>query len=96
MQINRVHRLGQTRPVTVWRLVIDGGSIEQRMWEVQKRKSRMVADAFRFGPPAEASPQSRFRLRIGEMAVLLGAASAGSGVDVGVGAGVGVGGPAAA
>ena len=96
MQINRVHRLGQARPVTVWRLVTDGGSIEQRVREVQKRKNRMVADAFRFGPPAEASLQSRFRLRIGEVAVLLGAASAGADVGVGVGAGVGVGGPAAA
>ncbi|KAF1047301.1 DEAD/DEAH box helicase [Xylophilus sp.] len=37
----RAHRIGQTRPVTVYRLVIEG-SIEERMLELQARKDALA------------------------------------------------------
>jgi len=47
--VDRVHRLGQTRPTTVWRLVM-GGSVEERTLEVQKEKRTLMALAMREGP----------------------------------------------
>lgn len=44
--VDRVHRLGQTRPTTVWRLVMEG-SIEERVLEIQKEKRTLVGKAFR-------------------------------------------------
>lgn len=38
---DRVHRIGQTRPVIITRLVIEN-SIEARIIELQEKKSRMV------------------------------------------------------
>lgn len=43
--VDRVHRLGQTRPCTVWRLVMEG-SIEERVLDVQAEKRRLVGKAF--------------------------------------------------
>lgn len=43
--VDRVHRLGQTRPCTVWRLVMEG-SIEERVLEIQSEKRKLVGKAF--------------------------------------------------
>ncbi|KAK3503055.1 DNA repair and recombination protein RAD5B [Neurospora crassa] len=43
--VDRVHRLGQTRPTTVWRLVMDN-SIEERVLDIQKEKRELVGKAF--------------------------------------------------
>jgi len=43
--VDRVHRLGQTRPCTVWRLVMEN-SIEERVLEIQKEKRKLVGKAF--------------------------------------------------
>ncbi len=44
--MDRVHRLGQEREVTVWRLVM-GGSIEERVLGVQSEKRRLAGMALR-------------------------------------------------
>ncbi|KAH7165543.1 SNF2 family N-terminal domain-containing protein [Dactylonectria macrodidyma] len=44
--IDRVHRLGQTRPTTVWRLVMEG-SVEERVLDVQQEKRELVTKAFK-------------------------------------------------
>ncbi|KAI9748484.1 MAG: hypothetical protein M1835_001781, partial [Candelina submexicana] len=44
--IDRVHRLGQTKPTTVFRLVMEG-SIEERVLDIQKEKRRLMMTAFR-------------------------------------------------
>jgi len=44
--VDRVHRLGQEREVTVWRLVM-GGSIEERVLGVQSEKRRLAGMALR-------------------------------------------------
>jgi SWI/SNF-related matrix-associated actin-dependent regulator of chromatin subfamily A3 len=43
--VDRVHRLGQTRECTVWRLVMEG-SIEERTLEIQADKRKLMAKAF--------------------------------------------------
>lgn len=43
--VDRVHRLGQTRPCTVWRLVMEN-SIEERVLEIQSEKRKLVGKAF--------------------------------------------------
>ncbi|KAG0653087.1 Sucrose nonfermenting 2 3 [Hyphodiscus hymeniophilus] len=43
--VDRVHRLGQTRPCTVWRLVMEG-SIEERVLDIQSEKRKLVGMAF--------------------------------------------------
>jgi SWI/SNF-related matrix-associated actin-dependent regulator of chromatin subfamily A3 len=44
--VDRVHRLGQTRPCTVWRLVMED-SIEDRVLAIQAEKRKLVGKAFR-------------------------------------------------
>ena len=44
--VDRVYRLGQKRPTTVWRLVMEG-SIEDKVIEIQKRKRELMTTAFR-------------------------------------------------
>ncbi|KAI5310028.1 hypothetical protein KEM55_001905, partial [Ascosphaera atra] len=44
--VDRVYRLGQTRPVTIWRLVVED-SIEDRVLEIQKKKRELMSAAFR-------------------------------------------------
>ena len=44
--VDRVHRLGQTREVTVWRLVVTG-SVEERVLDVQAEKRELMGRAFR-------------------------------------------------
>ena len=43
--VDRVHRLGQTRPCTVWRLVMED-SIEERVMDIQAEKRKLVGKAF--------------------------------------------------
>lgn len=43
--IDRVHRLGQTRPTTVWRLVMEG-TVEERVLDIQGEKRELVGKAF--------------------------------------------------
>lgn len=43
--IDRVHRLGQTRETTVWRMVMEG-SVEERVLDIQKEKRELVNKAF--------------------------------------------------
>lgn len=44
--VDRVHRLGQTRPTTVWRLVMEG-SVEERVLDIQAEKRQLVGKAFK-------------------------------------------------
>ncbi|KAF4995851.1 hypothetical protein FDECE_12665 [Fusarium decemcellulare] len=44
--IDRVHRLGQTRETTIFRLVMEG-SVEERVLDIQKEKRELVTKAFR-------------------------------------------------
>ncbi|PNS19972.1 hypothetical protein CAC42_7939 [Sphaceloma murrayae] len=50
--VDRVHRLGQKRECTVWRLVVKG-SIEERTLEVQSEKRELMAFALREGGKAK-------------------------------------------
>ncbi|KAI1327116.1 hypothetical protein F5Y16DRAFT_421124 [Xylariaceae sp. FL0255] len=43
--VDRVHRIGQTRPVTVYKLLMEG-SIEYRVLDIQSEKRKLVALAF--------------------------------------------------
>lgn len=43
--VDRVYRLGQTRPCTVWRLIMED-SIEDRVLQVQAEKRQLVGKAF--------------------------------------------------
>ncbi|KAK2606109.1 hypothetical protein QQS21_003504 [Conoideocrella luteorostrata] len=43
--VDRVHRLGQTRKTTVWRLIVEG-SVEERVLDIQKGKRDLVTKAF--------------------------------------------------
>ncbi|KAK3318252.1 helicase-like protein [Apodospora peruviana] len=43
--VDRVHRLGQKRPTTVWRLVMEG-TVEERVLDIQARKRELVTKAF--------------------------------------------------
>lgn len=42
---DRVHRLGQTRPVSIWRYITEN-TIENRMLELQEQKRRWMKCAF--------------------------------------------------
>jgi SWI/SNF-related matrix-associated actin-dependent regulator of chromatin subfamily A3 len=44
--VDRVHRLGQKRETTVWKLVMEN-SIEDHVLEIQKRKRELMSTAFR-------------------------------------------------
>ncbi|KAJ4389817.1 hypothetical protein N0V93_007289 [Gnomoniopsis smithogilvyi] len=43
--VDRVHRLGQMRPTTVWRLVMEG-TVEERVLDIQSEKRLLVGKAF--------------------------------------------------
>jgi SWI/SNF-related matrix-associated actin-dependent regulator of chromatin subfamily A3 len=43
--VDRVHRLGQSRPTTVWRLVMED-SVEERVLNIQSEKRELVTKAF--------------------------------------------------
>ncbi|EPS73239.1 hypothetical protein M569_01517, partial [Genlisea aurea] len=54
--IDRAHRIGQTRPVSVFRLTIKD-TVEDRILSLQERKRKLVASAF--GETEKGSRQSR-------------------------------------
>lgn len=43
--MDRIHRIGQTRPVEIHRLVVQD-SIDQRIWALQERKKNLGEAAF--------------------------------------------------
>lgn len=43
--VDRVHRLGQTRPTTVWRLVMEN-TVEEQVLAIQAEKRQLVTKAF--------------------------------------------------
>lgn len=64
--VDRVHRLGQTRPCTVWRLIMEN-SIEERVLEIQAEKRKLVGKAFK----EEAKGGKAKTTRMGDIAKLL-------------------------
>ena len=66
--VDRVHRLGQRRAVTVWRLVMQQ-SIEQRVLDVQREKRKLMMTAFR---EKEGKKMGRGTTRLGDIQRLLG------------------------
>ncbi|KAL8802408.1 MAG: hypothetical protein Q9182_003831 [Xanthomendoza sp. 2 TL-2023] len=59
--VDRVHRLGQTKPTTVWRLVIDG-SIEDRVLDIQAEKRKLMMTAFQETVNKRAGAKKQTRL----------------------------------
>ena len=58
----RAHRIGQNKPVLVYKLVVEG-SIEERMLELQQRKEAL-AQGLLGSDPAEAAKFSEADLRV--------------------------------
>ncbi|KAL9031140.1 MAG: hypothetical protein Q9196_000816 [Gyalolechia fulgens] len=67
--VDRVHRLGQTKPTTVWRLVVEH-SIEDRVLSIQAEKRKLMMTAFqeKAGKRAGGGKQAR----LGDIERLLG------------------------
>ncbi|KAG4435021.1 hypothetical protein IFR05_009510 [Cadophora sp. M221] len=65
--VDRVHRLGQTRPCTVWRLVMED-SIEERVLNIQAEKRLLVGKAFQ----EKAKGGKQKTTRMGDILKLLG------------------------
>lgn len=65
--VDRVHRLGQTRPCTVWRLVMED-SIEERVLSIQAEKRLLVGKAFQ----EKAKGGKTKTTRMGDVMKLLG------------------------
>ena len=65
--IDRVYRLGQTRPVSVVRLVMEG-TIEERVMKIQDEKRQMIKDAF----CDKKDPQKIREARLNDLKALLG------------------------
>jgi len=55
--VARVHRLGQTREVRIWRLIVKG-SIEERVLGVQEEKRQLIGKAFRDKPTTGQNKQA--------------------------------------
>lgn len=56
--VDRVHRLGQTRPTTVWRLVMEG-TVEERVLDVQAEKRQLVSKAFKEKSKGKKTKETR-------------------------------------
>ncbi|KAL8782498.1 MAG: hypothetical protein Q9213_005337 [Squamulea squamosa] len=67
--VDRVHRLGQTKPTTVWRLVVDG-SIEDRVLDIQAEKRKLMMTAFQ--EKANKREGAKKQARLGDIEKLLG------------------------
>ncbi|KAL9020661.1 MAG: hypothetical protein Q9185_002109 [Variospora sp. 1 TL-2023] len=67
--VDRVHRLGQRKPTTVWRLVVDQ-SIEDRVLHIQAEKRKLMMTAFQEKASKRAGAGKQARL--GEIEKLLG------------------------
>ncbi|CCX16895.1 Similar to Helicase-like transcription factor; acc. no. Q14527 [Pyronema omphalodes CBS 100304] len=66
--IDRVHRLGQKKECTVWRLVIEG-KMEENVLKIQARKRELVAEALGGG---EVKRKKTREERVKEVGLLLG------------------------
>lgn len=66
--VDRVHRLGQTKPTTVWRLVVDQ-SIEDRVLDIQAEKRKLMMTAFQEKMSKRAA--ARKQARLGDIEKLL-------------------------
>ena len=64
--VDRAHRIGQKRPVTVHRVLI-AGTVEDRIQELQEKKRRLVSAAL-----SEEGAQSMSRLSLSELRGLFG------------------------
>lgn len=64
--IDRAHRIGQTRPVTVHRMLIEG-TVEDRIIALQEKKRQLISDAL-----DEKASQSIARLGVRELRYLFG------------------------
>ncbi|KAF2454610.1 SNF2 family N-terminal domain-containing protein [Lineolata rhizophorae] len=67
--IDRAHRIGQTRPVLVHRILVKD-TVEDRILEIQEQKREMVSTAL-----DEGADKSVARLDVNELAYLFGASS---------------------
>ncbi|TEA20776.1 Helicase-like transcription factor [Colletotrichum sidae] len=56
--VDRVHRLGQKRPTTVWRLVMEG-TVEERVLDIQHEKRTLVGKAFQEKNKGKKSQETR-------------------------------------
>ncbi|PSR78515.1 RAD5-like protein [Coniella lustricola] len=56
--VDRVHRLGQTRPTTVWRLVMEG-TVEERVLDIQAEKRELVDKAFQEKSKGKRTKETR-------------------------------------
>ncbi|KAG6087948.1 hypothetical protein E4U30_003054 [Claviceps sp. LM220 group G6] len=65
--IDRVHRLGQTRETTVWRLIVEG-TVEERVLDIQQEKRKLVTKAFQ---EKEKRGKGAKETRMGDIAKLL-------------------------
>ena len=64
--IDRAHRIGQSRPVTVHRMLIEG-TVEDRIIALQEKKRQLIGDAL-----DEKASQNIARLGPRELAYLFG------------------------
>ncbi|KAF6820228.1 rad5-like protein (SNF2 family domain-containing protein) [Colletotrichum sojae] len=56
--VDRVHRLGQKRPTTVWRLVMEG-TVEERVLDIQHEKRTLVGKAFQEKDKGKKTKETR-------------------------------------
>lgn len=56
--VDRVHRLGQKRPTTVWRLVMEG-TVEERVLDIQLEKRTLVGKAFQEKDKGKKTKETR-------------------------------------
>lgn len=56
--VDRVHRLGQTRPTRIWRLVMED-SVEERVLDVQATKRELVGKAFQEKTKGKKTQETR-------------------------------------
>ena len=56
--VDRVHRLGQTRPTTVWRLIMED-TVEERVLDIQAEKRKLVSKAFQEQGKDKKSKETR-------------------------------------
>ncbi|KAK1598293.1 SNF2 family domain-containing protein [Colletotrichum navitas] len=56
--VDRVHRLGQKRPTTVWRLVMEG-TVEERVLDIQHEKRTLVGKAFQEKSKGKKTQETR-------------------------------------
>lgn len=76
--VDRVHRLGQKRETTVFRLVMEG-SIEERVLGIQEKKRGLVATAFQ--ERGEGRGRRAKEAKLADLQMLLGGVTAGAAVE---------------